>query len=254
MKLRIKFSKTGSMKFISHLDLMRYVQKALRRAGVDVAYSQGYNPHQILSFAAPLGLGDTSEGDYLDLQVNSMGNEEEFLNSINAQMNEEIRFLSVEKQEDNIKPSMALVAAADYCVNLREGYKIPVESFSEFMEQKEIIVVKKSKRTEKEVDIRSMIGTWAMTMEDFRRKQEAAGEPVCPWQQVFGEGLKSACYLRLSCGSSSNLKPDLVMEAFCRWLGAEYQPFAFQVHRLETYADVSGKEDGRKLVSLKEYR
>ena len=76
-KLRIKFSKAGSMKFISHLDLMRYVQKALRRAGIDVAYSKGYSPHQLLSFAAPLGLGDTSEGDYLDLQVNTVQEEKE---------------------------------------------------------------------------------------------------------------------------------------------------------------------------------
>ncbi len=252
MKLRIKFSKTGTMKFISHLDLMRYVQKALRRAEIPVAYSQGFSPHQLLSFAAPLGLGDTSEGDYLDLTVHSMGEPEEFLEKINREMNEEIRLLSVSVQEDKTKPSMALVAAADYCVNLREGHGIAIESFPEFMGQKEIVVRKKSKRTEQEVDIRPMIYSWGMDADGFRRQQEEAEEPLCPVQKVYEEGLTPICYLRLSCGSSSNVKPDLVMEAFCKWLGTEYEPLAFQIHRLETYADLSGGEGKKKFVPLKD--
>ena len=57
MKIRIKFSKQGAMKFIGHLDTMRYFQKAMRRADVDIRYSEGFSPHQIMSFAAPLGVG-----------------------------------------------------------------------------------------------------------------------------------------------------------------------------------------------------
>ena len=68
LKVRIKFTKTGSLKFIGHLDVMRYFQKAFRRAEVDVAYSKGFSPHQLLSFAAPLGIGLTSEGEYLDAE------------------------------------------------------------------------------------------------------------------------------------------------------------------------------------------
>lgn len=254
MKLRIKFSKTGTMKFISHLDLMRYVQKAFRRANIDVAYSQGYSPHPLLSFAAPLGLGDTSEGDYLDLQVNSMESEEIFLAKINEQMTEEIRLLDVSVQDEKEKPSMALVASADYCVNIREGYEIDMDRFSEFMSQEEIRIVKKSKRTTNEVDIRPMIDTWADDMETFRKRQEEKGVCICPVQTVFEEGLSPLCYLRLDCGSKSNLKPDLVMEAFCKWLGTEYQPFAFQIHRLETYADRSEEEQKKELAALRDYR
>ena len=65
MKVRIKFSKYSSMIFIGHLDMMRYFQKAMRRAEIDISYSQGFNPHQIMSFAAPLGVGQTSESEYL---------------------------------------------------------------------------------------------------------------------------------------------------------------------------------------------
>lgn len=62
LKVRIKFRKQGNMKFIGHLDIMRYFQKVMRRADVDIRYSEGFSPHQIMSFAAPLGVGLTSNG------------------------------------------------------------------------------------------------------------------------------------------------------------------------------------------------
>lgn len=71
MRIRIKFKKYGAMKFIGHLDMMRYFQKAMRRAEIDICYSEGFSPHQIMSFAAPLGVGITSDGEYLDIEVNS---------------------------------------------------------------------------------------------------------------------------------------------------------------------------------------
>ena len=64
MRIRIKFRKYGVMRFIGHLDIMRYFQKAMRRANIDIAYSEGFSPHQIMSFAAPLGVGITSDGEY----------------------------------------------------------------------------------------------------------------------------------------------------------------------------------------------
>ena len=72
MKVRMRFSKSGTMKFIGHLDIMRYFQKAFRRSGIDIAYSGGFSPHQIMSFAAPLGVGLESDGEYLDVELNSL--------------------------------------------------------------------------------------------------------------------------------------------------------------------------------------
>lgn len=57
------------MKFVGHLDTMRYFQKALRRAELPVAFSGGYSPHMIMSFAVPLGVGMESLGDYFDLEM-----------------------------------------------------------------------------------------------------------------------------------------------------------------------------------------
>ena len=70
MKVRVKFAKEGAMKFIGHLDIMRYFQKAIKRAGIDVAYSEGFSPHMIMSFAAPLGVGVTSTAEYFDMEIN----------------------------------------------------------------------------------------------------------------------------------------------------------------------------------------
>ena len=69
MKVRIKFSKEGPVKFVGHLDTMRYFQKAIRRANLPVAFSGGYSPHMIMSFAQPLGVGVTSDGEYFDIEI-----------------------------------------------------------------------------------------------------------------------------------------------------------------------------------------
>ena len=69
MKIRLRFSKQGQMKFIGHLDMVRYFQKVMRRSEVDVAYSEGFSPHQKMSFASPLSVGVLSRGEYFDLKL-----------------------------------------------------------------------------------------------------------------------------------------------------------------------------------------
>ena len=70
MKIRIKFRKYGVMKFIGHLDIMRFFQKVMRRADIPIAFTGGFSPHMIMSFANPLGVGVTSDGEYFDIELN----------------------------------------------------------------------------------------------------------------------------------------------------------------------------------------
>ena len=86
MKVRIKFTKTGAMKFVGHLDTMRYFQKAIRRAELPVAFSGGYSPHMIMSFAAPLGVGTTSMGEYFDMELTEKVPTAEIEDRLNAVM------------------------------------------------------------------------------------------------------------------------------------------------------------------------
>lgn len=229
MKVRIKFAKQGAMKFIGHLDIMRYFQKAVKRAGLDAAYSEGFSPHMIMSFAAPLGVGVTSEGEYFDLELKTPMSSEEAVERLNQVMVEGMEVLSVREVPEGKKgKAMSLVAAADYLVSFREGME-PGKDWKEkvpaFMEQQEIRILKKTKKNEKEVDIKPYI-----------YEMEIRGESI---------------FLKLAAGSVKNTKPELVMEAFYGFCGQEFQPLSLLNHRMEVYGDL-GEEGERKLVSLED--
>ena len=160
MKARIKFRKYGVMRFIGHLDVMRFFQKVMRRADIPIAFTSGYSPHMIMSFAQPLGLGVTSEAEYLDIELTEPIPSIKAVEQMNAVMVEGIDIVSFVQISDDKKSSgMTIVAAADYMVSSKEK-AFPEEwkeMISQFMEQEQIIVWKKTKRSEKEVDIRPMI-------------------------------------------------------------------------------------------------
>ena len=115
MKIRIKFRKYGIMKFIGHLDIMRYFQKAMRRADIDICYSAGFSPHMIMSFASPLGVGLTSDGEYLDIEIGNELSSEAAVKRLNRVMAEGVEVLSFQRiPEEKSANAMSLVAAADY--------------------------------------------------------------------------------------------------------------------------------------------
>ena len=86
MKARIKFRKYGSLRFIGHLDVMRFFQKVMRRADIPIAFSGGYSPHMIMSFAQPLGVGVTSDGEYFDIEITKPISSENAVAQLNAVM------------------------------------------------------------------------------------------------------------------------------------------------------------------------
>ena len=162
MVARIKFTKLGSAKFIGHLDLLRYFQKAFKRAKLDLAYSQGYNPRQITTFASPLGVGLTSEGEYLDLTLNSSDSPEQMIERINKVMADNIQVVAYTILLDDSKNAMSVVAAADYIVSLKDGYdfisnKEFQEKFEAFYKQEDIKIIKKTKKSEREMDLKPLI-------------------------------------------------------------------------------------------------
>ena len=136
MKIRIKFRKYGEMKFIGHLDMMRYFQKAMRRAGIDICYSEGFSPHMIMSFASPLGVGLTSDGEYLDIEVGETFSSKESMERLNQVMAQGVEVVSFRRIPDGkASNAMALLAAADYEIRFREGmepktgWKKPLTTF-----------------------------------------------------------------------------------------------------------------------------
>ena len=122
MKTRIKFSKCGSMRFVGHLDVMRYFQKAFRRAQIPVSYSQGFSPHQLMSFSSPLGIGLSSDGEYMDLTLDQVEDADRIVEQMNEQMNEEIRVRNLTILKDDARPSMAMLAACDYMIAAKPDF------------------------------------------------------------------------------------------------------------------------------------
>ena len=148
------------MKFIGHLDVMRFFQKAMRRADIPIAFTGGYSPHMIMSFANPLGVGLTSDGEYFDIELTEDINMEEAVSRLNQVMVEGMDVVNmVPISDDKKQTGMSIVAAADYLSSIKTG-EFPVdwkEQISSFMEQPSIMVLKKTKKSEKEVDIKPMI-------------------------------------------------------------------------------------------------
>lgn len=239
MKIRIKFRKYGVMKFIGHLDIMRYFQKAMRRAEIDICYSEGFSPHQIMSFAAPLGVGITSDGEYLDIEVHSTRSTAESIQVLNDTMVEGVEVTGYVKLPDNARTAMSIVAAADYDLYFKEGYEVPVslEQFREglldfFVRPEEVLITKQTKKSEKVMDLKQLVYEFQV-----ESKVREDGEEV------------PSFYLMLSTGSSDNLKPELVLEALFAAMGLAYDSNAIQIHRRDVYA---AAEDGEGFVSLGE--
>ncbi len=266
MKARIKFSKTGSMRFIGHLDVMRYFQKAFRRAKIPVSYSQGFSPHQILSFTSPLGIGLTSDAEYLDMELDTCSEPEKMVEWMNTQMNDEIRVKDFLLLPDNAKPSMAMLSGCDYVVTLKPDVESAFRDkewtsskLEEFLSQNEITIMKKTKRSEKEVDIRPNIYYASGEQVAFEEMTKQKYENLC----IDLEEFVPVLFCQLTAGSVINIKPELVMQAFCEYVGVEYEPLHYQVHRLEMYGDANGKkgevhllhgEPPCKLVPLSQYK
>lgn len=226
MKSRIKFRKYGTMKFIGHLDVMRYFQKAIRRSDVDIRYSEGFSPHQIMTFAAPLGVGITSNGEYMDIEVLSTGDSQTMIKRLNDVMTEGFEVMEYRLLPDDSVNAMSLVAAADYTITFRPGYERPegaaawFKELTEFFDQPSVMVTKKTKKGESLLDLKPLI-----------------------YELKVQDGDIPSLFMKISTGSSANIKPELVLDAFYAHKGLERPEFAYMVQREEVYGDVASEEE-----------
>lgn len=113
MRLVIKYSREGAARYASHLDMQRAWQRALRRAGVIAQYSQGFNPHIVMSFAAPLSVGYATMADYLEVGIDS-GEPEEILRRLNETLPPDIRARGAFVIPDRAPKLMALMDSTDW--------------------------------------------------------------------------------------------------------------------------------------------
>lgn len=223
IKVRIKFSKHGALKFIGHLDMMRYFQKVFRRAEIDIAYTEGFSPHQVMSFAAPLGVGLESDGEYLDVELNSLESADVLKEKINEQMAEGMEALSVVVLPEKTGSAMAAVAAAGYYIAFRDVFTPPKgwqSAIDKFLAKEHIMVEKQTKKSVLEIDLKPSIY-------DFRPSS---------YQE------KDCLYLMVNASSAGNIKPAMVMEALFEEMELPFDASHLHITREDTYCNRGTQE------------
>ena len=202
----------------------------------------------IISFASPLGVGLESLAEYVDVDLayrdpfplsesdiqhlKNMELENEDLpevppseilaEMVNREMPEGVRILMMNRVGLTDK-AMALVRGADYLVFLEEEFlaDVPLSAaVGAFCAEESVVIRKVTPKSESDVDIKPLIY-------ELKEADDLSLAPV---------GYDRALFMSLSAGSAANLKPETVVEALCRHIGREYDPFALRILRTEMYA------------------
>ena len=193
MKIRLKYTKQGQVKFVGHLDIIRLFQRAIKVARIPIAYSQGFNPHALVYFAMPLSVGVSSEAEYMDIVTQVDMTPCEVKEMLNHVLVEGIHITEAFLVEEDRTSLMSLVTAADYKMTLNKDdfKKLSIQTIKDQLNQAELMVQKKSKKGIKTINIKPMI------------LECSVDETI----ETFIITLKSLA------GSSENLGPQLFLNA-----------------------------------------
>lgn len=120
MRVRITFTKQGALRYIGHLDLHRVWERALRRAGLPISYSQGFHPQPKISLAAALPLGFSSRAEVIDVRLNEEIPTEEIHTRLKDNLPPDIKVTDVKSVDERLPALQTLVLSAAYDVHLTE--------------------------------------------------------------------------------------------------------------------------------------
>lgn len=209
------------MRYVGHLDTMHYFQKAFRRTGLSLGFSKGFSPHMLLTFASPLSIGMTTEGDYLDIVIEEDVKAQDVLAALRAQLSGGFEATAAVRLRDDAKTPMALLRAASYRVSPgtipAEIAEMIFEKADSFLSQESIHVLKKTKKGEREEDIRPLIYKLRLCSDS------GADSPLSP----------HACEIMCASGSIEHLKPELIMSALTDFAVRENQSASQELQKLD---------------------
>ena len=163
MRYLIKFTKEENIKFISHLDVLKTIQKNIRRAELPIEYSKGFNPHMSTSIAQPLSVGVYSSGEYMDMVLDREMDEKEIIDRLNSTAPSGIKYLSAlaipyVEGEKKVPQAMAMIDAARYTIKVKYSDVSNLEKeMNELLSKEKWNTIKKSKKGEREVNLKSLI-------------------------------------------------------------------------------------------------
>ncbi|HCW54769.1 MAG TPA: radical SAM protein [Clostridium sp.] len=163
MRYLLKFTKEENIKFISHLDVLKTIQKNIRRAELPIEYSKGFNPHMSTSIAQPLSVGVYSSGEYMDMVLEIEMDENEIIDRLNKTAPSGIKYISAlaipyVEGEKKVPQAMAMIDAARYTIKIKYSDVSNLENeMNELLSKTEWNTIKKSKKGEKEVNLKNFI-------------------------------------------------------------------------------------------------
>jgi radical SAM-linked protein len=248
MRAVFRFSECGAARWISHLDLMRAMARAVRRAGLPAKYTQGFHPHVAMSFAQALGVGYFSLGEYMELELDDSAGLEDAAKALNAALPGGIEITGAWRLDGKAPTLMAAVAASRWRVEFEEPPdEALLRKFRALLDLETIEVVKEGRNGPTNVDIRpglysieKIIPPIACGHPPFVRGEGDCGnilrstnaqERNSPYE---GEMRGDCIELLLAAGSRLNIRPELVVKAALGGAGAVK---AFT--RMELYAMVN---------------
>ena len=172
MRYLIKFTKEENIKFISHLDVLKTIQKNIRRAELPIEYSKGFNPHMSTSIAQPLSVGVYSCGEYMDMVLEMEMDENEIIDRLNKTAPSGIKYISAlaipyVEGEKKVPQAMAMIDAARYTIKVKYSDVSTLEKeMNELISKDEWNTIKKSKKGEREVNLKSLIKEFNFWIKD----------------------------------------------------------------------------------------
>ncbi|HEX3031490.1 MAG TPA: TIGR03936 family radical SAM-associated protein [Bacillota bacterium] len=214
MRYRIEFQRLPEARFVSHLDTMKTVERAARRAGIPLAFSEGFNPHPKISFGSALAVGVTSDQEYLEIELSEDWEPAQLIKQLNQGLPSGYRLLQGRRLAENSPAAMSVINRADYLVRARLGRKITLDELKqlaiEFMAREEIKVVKNTKKGKREVDLRPGIYQLAVDLqEDYLILR-----------------------LLLQAGSTGNIRPEDVLNGLSQMGDLGIDIISARIHRL----------------------
>ena len=172
MKIIASFYKHDNIRFVSHLDMQRLFQRAFRRAELPLAYSNGFNPHPLLSFATALSVGYTSDCEYFEVELTEKLEPEYFLEKVNSVLPDGVKIISAFDAGETKTSLTALMRSAEYTVKLDFDEKPDPEMLKNAVNKQmsgEINVMKKTKGGIKQVNIRPSVLNFNVSSQEETR-------------------------------------------------------------------------------------
>lgn len=227
IEIRVQFSRGREVMYISHLDLMRTFERAMRRANLPLSYSEGFNPHPHMVFGLPLPVGVTSEAEYADFTFDREIDPSELQERLNHSLPEGIKIIraAVKTSKSNI---MASIISASYHIEVfaSEGLAIiDIESkIREYLRQEKILINKATKSGMKLTDIKPLVRNISFIGTSSRSD---------------GKGISYAFDADLSAGSAANLRPELLISSLAGFAGI--MPDYCSIHRKALFTGKDGQ-------------